>query len=69
MWVRQCDVDAESEAPLPIPSHIASNEEFIPPPQTPQQKEYEALLEEKSEVRTRGRFRRRLGFHVGYPGV
>jgi hypothetical protein len=44
MWVRQCDVDAENEAPLPISSHIASNEEFIPPPQTPQQKEYEARV-------------------------
>jgi predicted TIM-barrel fold metal-dependent hydrolase len=44
MWVRQCDVDAESEAALPIPSRIASNEEFIPPPQTPQQKEYEARV-------------------------
>ncbi len=41
MWVRQCEIDAASEAPLPIPSRIASNEEFIPPPQTPQQKEYE----------------------------
>jgi predicted TIM-barrel fold metal-dependent hydrolase len=44
MWVRQCDVDAEAEAPLPISSRIASNEEFIPPPQTPQQKEYEARV-------------------------
>src|SRR5262249_29002413 len=42
MWVRACDLDAQSEAPLPIPSRIASNEEFIPPPQTPKQKEYEA---------------------------
>jgi predicted TIM-barrel fold metal-dependent hydrolase len=42
MWVRQCDLDAQQEAKLPIPSRIASNEEFIPPPQSPQQKEYEA---------------------------
>jgi predicted TIM-barrel fold metal-dependent hydrolase len=41
MWTRECDLDAE---PLPIPSRIASNEEFIPPEQTPQQKEYEARL-------------------------
>jgi predicted TIM-barrel fold metal-dependent hydrolase len=45
MWVRACDLDAETEAPLPIPSRIASNEEFIPPPQTPLQKEYEGRLE------------------------
>src|SRR5262249_28083987 len=43
MWVRQCEVDAESE-PLPIPAHIASNEEFIPPPQSPEQKQYEARV-------------------------
>jgi predicted TIM-barrel fold metal-dependent hydrolase len=42
MWVRQCDLDAEVESPLPIPSRTASNEEFIPPPQSPQQREYEA---------------------------
>src|SRR5437588_12227093 len=44
MWVRACDLDEQSEAPLPIPSRIASNEEFIPPPQTPRQKEYEARV-------------------------
>src|SRR5437899_381564 len=43
MWVRQADLDVGAET-LPIPSRIASNEEFIPPPQTPQQKEYEARL-------------------------
>ncbi len=41
MWKRQCETNAE---PLPIPSRIASNEEFIPPPQTPEQKQYEARL-------------------------
>jgi predicted TIM-barrel fold metal-dependent hydrolase len=49
MWVRQCDLDAQIDAPLPIPSRIASNEEFIPPPQSPQQKEYETRLAEISE--------------------
>src|SRR5499427_1248885 len=49
MWVRQCDLDAQQEAPLPIPSRIASNEEFIPPPQSPEQKEYEARLAALSE--------------------
>jgi predicted TIM-barrel fold metal-dependent hydrolase len=41
MWVRQSDLDVGGET-LPIPSRIVSNEEFIPPPQTPQQKQYEA---------------------------
>jgi hypothetical protein len=44
MWVRQCDVDARTEAPPPIPARIASNEEFLPPPQSPRQREYEARL-------------------------
>ncbi len=46
MWVRQCDLDAAAEAPSPIPTRIASNEEFIPPPQTPQQKAFEARVAE-----------------------
>ena len=49
MWIRQCDLDADNEAPLPIPARIASNEEFIPPQQSPQQKEYEARLNDISE--------------------
>jgi len=49
MWIRQCDLDANSEAPLPIPARIASNEEFIPPGQSPQQKEYEVRLNDISE--------------------
>jgi predicted TIM-barrel fold metal-dependent hydrolase len=48
MWVRQADLDVGGEA-LPIPSRIASNEEFIPPPQSPQQKEYETRLLDMSE--------------------
>src|SRR5947209_6350989 len=42
MWVRQCELDARNDAPLPIPARIASNEEFIPPPPTSQQEEYAA---------------------------
>jgi predicted TIM-barrel fold metal-dependent hydrolase len=49
MWVRQCDLDAQADALSPIPTRIASNEEFIPPPQSPQQKEFEARLAELSE--------------------
>src|SRR5438874_6119631 len=45
MWVRQCDLDATSDAPPPIPTRIASNEEFIPPPPSPQQLAYAARLE------------------------
>jgi predicted TIM-barrel fold metal-dependent hydrolase len=49
MWVRQCDLDAQAEAPSPIPTRIASNEEYIPPPQSPEQKEFEARLTALSE--------------------
>ena len=49
MWVRQCDLDAETDFLPPIPSRIASNEEFVPPPQSAEQKEYEARLAEISE--------------------
>jgi predicted TIM-barrel fold metal-dependent hydrolase len=53
MWVRQCDLDAQADAPPPIPARIASNEEFIPPEQSPQQKQYEARLKEISEEAAR----------------
>jgi predicted TIM-barrel fold metal-dependent hydrolase len=53
MWVRQCDLDAQAECPLPIPSRIASNEEFIPPVQTAEQKRYEARLNEISDQAAR----------------
>ncbi len=49
MWVRQCDLDARADAPAPLATRIVSNEEFIPPPQSLQQKEFEARLTELSE--------------------
>src|ERR1700722_17200878 len=62
MWVRQCDLDAEAEVQLPIPSRIASNEEFIPPPQTPEQKQYEARLKDISETAAKGQGMGRRSF-------
>jgi predicted TIM-barrel fold metal-dependent hydrolase len=53
MWVRQCDIDAANDAPSPIPTRIASNEEFVPPPQSPQQKEFEARLAAISDASAR----------------
>ncbi|HVR73106.1 MAG TPA: amidohydrolase family protein [Planctomycetota bacterium] len=60
MWIRRCEVDAELEAPLPIPTQIASNEEFIPPPQSAEQKEVEARTLEMAadEARRHGLSRR-----------
>ncbi len=49
MWVRQCELDAGAEVLPPIPARIASNEEFVPPPQSPRQREYLARLVAISE--------------------
>jgi predicted TIM-barrel fold metal-dependent hydrolase len=60
MWIRQCDLDARVEAPSPIPTRIASNEEFVPPPQSAAQKEVEARLADLGEraARSQGLSRR-----------
>lgn len=60
MWVRRCEIDARLEAPLPLPTQIASNEEFIPPPQSRKQKEVEArtLSIAAREARRQGLSRR-----------
>src|SRR5713101_8013378 len=49
MWIRQCDLDAQQDAVPPITTRIASNEEFIPPVQSPAQKEYEARVADIGE--------------------
>ena len=52
-WIRRCQIDARldassvaalrrMEAPLVFPTQIASNEEFIPPPQSLEQRKVEA---------------------------
>lgn len=43
---RKCDYDAARDACLPIPTQIVSNEEFIPIPQTREQRRVEAKLNE-----------------------
>lgn len=62
MWIRKCDLDAQLPEALPIPAHIVSNEEFIPPPQTPEQKKYEARCLELAEqaAKKQGMDRRRF---------
>jgi predicted TIM-barrel fold metal-dependent hydrolase len=60
MWVRECDLDTESDDLPPIPSRIVSNEEFVPPPQSAEQKQYEDRLARISEsvAKRQGRSRR-----------
>src|SRR5215210_6481347 len=53
MWVRQCDLDAAADVRSPIPTRIASNEEFVPPPQLPQQKAVEERLRDLSDRNAR----------------
>src|SRR5438045_1215502 len=62
MWVRQCDLGAETDWLPPIPARIASNEEVVPPPQSAEQKEYAARLAQVSEqaARRHGRSRREV---------
>src|SRR5262245_20753965 len=53
MWIRQSELVAQTEARSPIPTRIASNEELIPPPQSPQQIEFENRLTAISEEAAR----------------
>ena len=43
-WIRQCELDARREDVFPIPTRIASNEEFVPPPQSEEQRQVELRL-------------------------
>jgi predicted TIM-barrel fold metal-dependent hydrolase len=60
MWIRQCELDAASSDCLPIPGRIASNEEFVPPPQSAEQRAYveKALQIAERAARKQGRTRR-----------
>ncbi|MGQ0635393.1 MAG: amidohydrolase family protein [Planctomycetaceae bacterium] len=62
MWIRQCELDADNSLPAPIPTRIASNEEFVPPPQSRQQAQYAERLAEISDraARRQGLDRRRF---------
>lgn len=49
MWIRQCFTDEEKPIQSPIPTEICSNEEFIPPAQTPDQQRWEARIQEMAD--------------------
>ena len=44
MWIRQSDLEADRAERSPIPLQIASNEEFVPPPQSQEQRMVELEL-------------------------
>ena len=56
MWIRKCYLDDSSEVPSPIPTRVCSNGEFIPPPQSEKQREFESRLRDLAD-----RNARRLG--------
>jgi predicted TIM-barrel fold metal-dependent hydrolase len=62
MWVRQCELDAGVDDLPPIPARIASNEEFIPPPPSPRQLEYQARVLEIAEHAAKGQGKSRRDF-------
>lgn len=69
MWVRKCELDAQDDAPAPIPTRIASNEEFVPPPQSPELAEVEARLKEMSEEEAKRQGTSRRDFLRSGPGM
>jgi uncharacterized protein len=48
-WIRKSDVDQACNRELPIPTQVISNEEFIPIPQTVEQKKVEYQLTELAD--------------------
>src|SRR5690348_6450847 len=53
MWVRKCELDVDNDFRPPIPTSIVSNEEFVPPRQTPEQKAVDARLKELADQKSR----------------
>jgi len=41
MWIRKGQRDRQKGVDSPVPTQLVSNEEYIPRPQTPKQKEVE----------------------------
>jgi len=53
MWIRKIERDLKKDVDSPLPTQAVSNEEFLPRPQTPRQKQLEGLIREMSELRAR----------------
>ncbi len=45
MWIRKWEKDEKDGIESPIPTQLVSNEEFIPPPQTKQQKQWQDQID------------------------
>ncbi|HVF92656.1 MAG TPA: amidohydrolase family protein [Blastocatellia bacterium] len=53
MWIRKALRDVKKNVDSPMPTQVVSNEEFLPRPQTAQQKQVEHLIGEMSEEKAR----------------
>jgi len=53
MWIRKIERDLKKDVDSPLPTQAVSNEEFLPRPQTPRQKQLEALIREMGDTRAR----------------
>jgi len=45
MWIKKFHRDHKEDLRSPIPTQVVSNEEFLPTPQTKQQKQVEDLIQ------------------------
>ena len=53
MWIRKVDRDRRKGVVSPMPTQLVSNEEFIPRPQTREQKQVEHLIGEMADQKSR----------------
>ena len=53
MWIRKWERDRKRGVDSPVPTQVVSNEEFIPRPQSAQQQQWEALLGEMADEKSR----------------
>ena len=51
MWIRKAFRDLKKNVDSPMPTQVVSNEEFIPRPQTPQQRQVERTIAEMADER------------------
>ena len=49
MWIQKCERDQRQGVDSPIPTQVVSNEEFIPRPQSRQQRQWEVLIGELAD--------------------
>ena len=49
MWIKKFHKDDTDDLRSPIPTQVVSNEEYLPRPQTPDQKKVEAIIHEMAE--------------------